>query len=120
MSTANANVVQKTAYKWQKTVRTVSAYAPASMMFAVILLVAWMVMNGLCWLLWHGERERKPVSWNVLVLSWRLQQGVLPLRLLNMLLFWGGLVLLFWWSVSPHFDSWFPFLQSVGLPNVTF
>lgn len=120
LSTANGNVVQKAGYKWQKTVRTVSAYAPASMMFAVILLVAWMVMNGLCWLLWRGERERKPVSWNVLVLSWRLQQGVLPLRLLNMLLFWGGLVLLFWWSVSPHFDSWFPFLQSVGLPNVTF
>ena len=100
--------------------RTVSTYAPASMMFAVILLVVWMVMNGLCWLLWRGERERKPVSWNVLALSWRLQQGVLPLRLLNMLLFWSGLILLFWWSASPHFNSWFPFLQSVGLPNVTF
>ena len=53
LSTANGNIVQKAGYKWQKTVRTVSAYAPASMMFAVILLVAWMVMNGLCWLLWR-------------------------------------------------------------------
>lgn len=120
LSTADANPVGKAGYKWQQTVRAVSTYAPASLMFGVALLAVWAILNGLCWLLWHKDRERKPSSWNVLVLSWRLQQGVLPLRVLNLLLFWGGLLLLFWWGVGPRFCSWFPFLRWVGVPAVSF
>lgn len=113
LSTADKNTAQKLGYRSQKTVRTVSTYAPASPVFAAVLLVLWLVLNGLCFMLWRGEREPKPSTWNVIALSWRLQQGGLFLRAINMMLFWMVIILLFWWLISPHFNSWFPFMQSL-------
>lgn len=114
LSTADKNTAQKLGYKLQKTIRTVSTYAPASPIFAAVLFALWLILNVLSFMLWRGGREPKPSTWNVITLSWRLQQGGLFLRTINMTLFWMTIILLFWWLISPRFNSWLPFMQSVN------
>lgn len=119
LSTADKSPVGKLGYRISKTVRTVGSYAPASMVFAGLLLAVWVLLNGAGWLLWRGERGRQPPTWNILALSWRLQQGGRFLRILNMLVFWSMLVLAFWWLASPRFNDWLPFLQALGPSGAT-
>lgn len=94
-----------------RTVRDVSKRAPMSIVLFGVSAVFWLLFLGVCWLLWHRDRERRSPSWNVMVALWRLQCGPLVLRVLSAGFMWAALLFAEWAWFAPVFAGWLAVLQ---------
>ncbi|MBT1162578.1 sortase [Bifidobacterium sp. SO1] len=102
--------------KAKQTVRRISKSAPITPILTGCMLVVWLLFNGFGWLLWRGNRRSRPVSWSVMTVFWRLQQGPLVLRLINYAFFWIMVALAVWAWLSPVVSVYMPWLN--GSPTL--
>lgn len=93
-------------------IRDISKHVPVTPLFAGLSFALWLVFDGVCWLVFRGERRRKETSWNVLTLMWRLQCGPVALRVLSYALMWLGVMFACWAWLCPWLASWVPWLDT--------
>ncbi|MBT1161723.1 class E sortase [Bifidobacterium sp. SO1] len=111
------NTGKATVAKAKSLIRRVSKNAPITPMLTGVMLIVWLLFNGVCWLAWRKDRVRRPVSWNVMTVVWRLQYGPVLLRVFGWLFFWLTVTFAVWAWVSPWAAECMPWLMS-GSPTL--
>lgn len=101
-----------TTSKTIRTIRTVShtTRIPETRLLAVSVLTVWLCLDLIAWLFgWRNavRRMREP-SWNPVVWVWRLQAGVLPVRIVLQLIQLAGIILACWAWVCPWIADTIP------------
>lgn len=97
-----------------RSVRTLSRYAPVSNVLCVAFAAVWLILLGVCWMVWRSSRPARVRSGNVFVLLWRLQCGPAGVRVVLFVLMWIAVLFGVWAWVSPWLDG----LLNMASPSV--
>lgn len=93
-------------------VRDISKRMPITPVLAAACAVIWLLLNGLFWLLFHKDREPKPMTWNVVALLWRIQAGPTALRVISFTLMWMAILFACWAWLCPLLAETIPWLET--------
>lgn len=97
-----------------RSVRTISRYAPVSNVLCVAFAAVWLILLAVCWMVWRSSRPARVRSGNVFILLWRLQCGPVGVRVVLFALMWIAVLFGVWTLVSPWLDG----LVNVASPSV--